>query len=310
MSSTHSPLLPWDENENVQTLRQGLLFYQDVGMALKGLAKRTQEEYTRDVTEMIVFLEKRGVVELSRVRLRSLQVYSHHLAKGELRRSSHNRKIDAVKSFFRCLHEQGIVRVDPAEQLVSPAPIEREPRILTQEEYQRLLEVCAHNLRDQAIIVLYLQTGMRLSELVSLQLSDIELPQEIGQDEAQAGFVRVTRSKGKVERVPLNYKASEALVAYLAQRPAAVSPYLFLSRFDEPLSKRRIQYMVKGYLEGIGVGDASVKTLRHSMAAHHIAQGTDLQVIQETLGISLQATERYVSLAKRTARKALQEHAL
>lgn len=310
MPDIPSPLLPWDENENVQTLRQGLLFYQDVGMVLKGLSKRTQVEYSRDVTEMIVFLEERGVVELASVRLRALQAYSHHLAKSTLRRSSHNRKIDAVKSFFRCLHEQGIIRLDPAEQLVSPSPIEREPRILTQEEYQRLLEVCAHNVRDQAIIVLYLQTGMRLSELVSLQLGDIELPQEIGQDEAQAGFVRLTRSKGKVERVPLNYKASEALVAYLARRPASESSCLFLNRFEEPLSKRRIQYMVKGYLEQIGVGDASVKTLRHSMAAHHVAQGTDLQVIQETLGISLQATERYVSLAKRTARKALQEHAL
>jgi site-specific recombinase XerD len=68
--------------------------------------------------------------------------------------------------------------------------------------------------------------------------------------------------------------------------------------------------VVQEYLERIGIFDASVHTLRHTMAAHHIAQGTDLQVIQETLGISLEATEKYISLSKKTARKALQEHAL
>jgi len=71
-----------------------------------------------------------------------------------------------------------------------------------------------------------------------------------------------------------------------------------------------VQYLVKGYLERIGIVDASVHTLRHTMAARHIAQGTDLQVIQETLGISLTTTEKFLSLAKKTTRKALQEHAL
>jgi site-specific recombinase XerD len=68
--------------------------------------------------------------------------------------------------------------------------------------------------------------------------------------------------------------------------------------------------MVQEYLEHIGIKDASVHTLRHTMAAHHIAQGTDLQVVQETLGISVAATEKYVSLSKKMARNALQKHAL
>src|SRR5262249_16861590 len=143
-----------------------------------------------------------------------------------------------------------------------------------------------------------------------LKLSDIELPQEIGQGDEQAGFVRITRSTGKTERIPLNYKASQALIVYLAERPTSGYSTLFLNRFDAPLSTRRVQYLVKEYLERIGIFDASVQTLRHTMAAHHIAQGTDLQVIQETLGISVAATEKYLSLSKKTARKALQEHAL
>ena len=211
---------------------------------------------------------------------------------------------------YRFLTEQEIVNYDPDEQLIPPLAIEREPRILTEDEYQRLLAASAHHPRDHAIIVLYLQTDMRLSELVRLKVSDIELPNAISQDEEQTGFARISRSNGRTERIPLNYKASQALVAYLTERPPSLYSTLFLNRFDGPLSKRRVQYLVQEYLERIGIFDASVHTLRHTMAAHHIAQGTDLQVIQETLGISLEATEKYISLSKKTARKALQEHAL
>jgi len=287
-----------------------LAFFQNVGMSLKHLAQRTREEYTRDVTDLADFLEARGRTELAKVRLRDLQAYLSDLERRGLSRSSRNRKADAIKSFFRFLHEQEVIRHDPAEQLIPPPSVEREPRILTEDEYQRLLSACAHNRRDQAIIVLYLQTGMRLSELIMLKLPDIELPHEIGQDEEQAGFARITRSNGRTERVPLNHKASHALVVYLAERPRSSSRILFLNRFDAPLSRRRVQYLVKEYLECIGIFDASVHTLRHTMAAHHAAQGTDLQVIQETLGISLEATEKYLSLAKKTARRALHEHAL
>jgi integrase/recombinase XerD len=287
-----------------------LVFFQTVGMSLRRLAQRTREEYTHDLTELADFLEARGKTALAKVRLGDLQLYAGELERRGLSRSSCNRKVDAIKTLFRFLAEQEIVRHDPAEQLIPPLAIEREPRILTEDEYQRLIAACLHHPRDRAIIVLYLQTGMRLSELIRLKVSDIELPGEITQEEEHAGFARITRSNGRTERIPLNYKASQALVAYLTERIPSPYPTLFLNRFDAPLSKRRVQYLVKEYLERIGIFDASVHTLRHTMAAHHVAQGTDLQVIQETLGISVAATEKYVSLSKKTARKALQEHAL
>jgi site-specific recombinase XerD len=302
--------LLFEESMVVQTIKQGLVFFTTVGVSVKRLSQRTQEEYARDLGDLASFLAGRGVADLVRVRLRHLQLYQHGLARRGLSPSSCNRKTDAIKTFFRFLREQEVLRHDPAEQLIPPLSCEHDPRILTEEEYNRLLTACAHHRRDTAIIVLYLQSGMRLSELVRLKLSDVELPQHITQDAEHAGFIRITRSRGSSERIPLNYKACQALLGYLTGRPAAPSPTLFLNRFEQPLSKRRVQYLVKEYLERIGIFDASVHTLRHTMAAHHIAQGTDLQVIQETLGISLAATEKYVSLAKKTARRALQEHAL
>jgi integrase/recombinase XerD len=294
----------------IQTVQQGVTFFLTVGASVKRFAQQTREEYKRDLDGLASFLEARGVTDLAGVRLRHLQLYQHELAQGELSPSSCNRKTDAIKTFFRFLREQEILTHDPAEQLIPPPAHEVEPRILTEEEYTRLLTACRHNRRDTAIIVLYLQSGMRLSELVRLKLFDIELPPQISQDADQAGSARVTRSRGSSERIPLNYKACQALIDYLTERPATPSVALFLNRFGQPLSKRRIQYLVKDYLEQIGILNASVHTLRHTMAAHHIAQGTDLQIIQETLGISLAATEKYVTLAKKTARKAMQEHAL
>src|SRR5262245_51679577 len=105
----------WGDGEAVQTIRQALVFFQNVGMSVKSVAQRTREEYTYDVSELIEFLEARGVSELSKVRLRELQAYSRELEKRGLSRSSRNRKVDAIKSFFRFLSEQEIVRYDPAE---------------------------------------------------------------------------------------------------------------------------------------------------------------------------------------------------
>jgi len=191
-----------------------------------------------------------------------LQLYAGDLERRGLSRSSCNRKVDAIKTFFRFLAEQEIVAYDPAEQLIPPLAIEREPRILTEDEYQRLIATCAHHPRDHTIIVLYLQTGIRLSELVRLKLTDIELPQDISQDAEQSGFARITRSNGRTERIPLNYKACQPLIAYLTDRPASPYPTLFLNRFDAPLSKRRVQYLVQEYLEHNGTeGFAGACTL-------------------------------------------------
>jgi site-specific recombinase XerD len=213
-------------------VKEGFVFFQEVGMSLKRLSARTRQEYTRDLEGLVSFLEKRGVVLLAKVRLFDLQLYQRELAQQGLSPASCNRKTDAVKSFFRCLHEQELIARDPAEQLVPPPAREDEPRILTEDEYTRLLSACRHNRRDAAIIVLYLQTGMRLSELVRLKLSDIELPQQSAQGMECSGFARITRSTGRRELIPLNDKACCALSDYLLERPASPSPTLFLNRFE------------------------------------------------------------------------------
>jgi integrase/recombinase XerC len=225
--------------------------------------------------------------------------------------STRNRKTQSIRILFQFLALHAVTPSNLAERLIPPAIQRKEPRFLTEAEYQRLLRVCSHHARDAAMIELYLQTGMRLAELAKLQLTDIDIPKRITPDPDNTGSVRVRRKGGKTEYIPLNHKACKALAAYLRVRLEVGSPALFLSQFKQPISTRAIQQRVQKYLEEANITGASVHTLRHTMATHHVARGTDLKTVQETLGhASLATTTIYVSLAKTAQRKALQEHAL
>lgn len=174
-----------------------------------------------------------------------------------------------------------------------------------------MLRVSSHHPRDAAIVELFLQTGMRLAELAHLTLADAELPKRITRDPDNLGTIRMERKGGKRVSIPLNYKACQALAAYLKQRPKVDHDGLFVTKFRTPMSARAIEYMVTKYLEEAGITNASVHMLRHTMATHHVARGTDLKTVQEMLGhASLATTAIYVSLAKQAQKKALQEHAL
>jgi site-specific recombinase XerD len=295
----------------VETLKQALALFETVGMPARNLSERTRTEYSNDLLDLIEFLEKRGVTKLADVSLSHLEVYQAEMDRRGFEDSTRRRKTYAIKSFFRFLYNQDVTRENIASRLIPPRIRRREPRFLSKEEYQRLLRVCSHKPRDAAIVEMLLQTGMRLSELARLRLSDVEIPKRITREPDNTGTARVTRKGGRVDTVPLNYKACQALAAWLKVRPDVDHDALFVSKFKTPMSKRVIQYTVKKYMDEAEIENASVHTLRHTMATHHIALGTDPKTIQETLGHeSLETTTIYIALAKNVQRKALQEHAL
>jgi len=295
----------------VETLQQGLRLFQTVGMPARNLSARTRVEYTNDLTDLIEFLGKRGKTQFSQLWLADLEAYQAEMDRRGYEGSTRKRKTYAIKTWFTFLHRHGLLVHNVAERLIPPQPARREPRFLSQDEYQRLLRACSHNARDSALIEVFLQTGMRLSELARLTLNDIELPRRITRDPDNTGSVRVRRKGGKIDTIPLNYKACQALAAYLKVRPQVDHSNVFVTKFQTAMSKRAIQHTVTTYLSDAGITSASVHTLRHTMATHHVARGTDLKTVQETLGhASLETTTIYVSLAKKAQRKALQEHAL
>jgi site-specific recombinase XerD len=113
--------------------------------------------------------------------------------------STRNRKTQSIRILFQFLQVQGITQHNIASQLIPPPIQKQEPRFLSEAEYQRLLRAASHNARDAAIIELFLQTGMRLSELAKLQLTDIEIPKRITQDVDNMGLVRIRRKGGKTQ---------------------------------------------------------------------------------------------------------------
>ncbi|MDP9316919.1 MAG: tyrosine-type recombinase/integrase [Chloroflexota bacterium] len=296
---------------SVGTVTQALELFETVGMPARNLATRTRCEYARDLRDLLTYLECRGISHLEAVRPQELEGYLAELDRRGLEGSTRNRKTHTLKTFFAWLASHELLASSPAARLVPPKAIKKEPRYLSEEEYRRLLRACSHHTRDAAIIEVFLQTGMRLSELARLTLSDVELPKRITHDIESMGSVRVQRKGGKIERIPLNYKACQVLAAYLKVRPKVGHDGLFITKFKTRMTPRSIEYMVTKYLAETGIHHASVHTLRHTMATHHVMRGTDLKTVQVTLGhASLATTTIYVSLSKRAQKKALQEHAL
>lgn len=296
---------------NSKTIKQGISLFATIGMPARNLAERTRQEYIKDLTDVAAFLAQQGVTKLDEIDCQALERYQAEMDRRGYAASTRNRKTYAIKSFFHFLRRQGLVVENVANDLVAPQPPKREPRFLSEAEYTKLLRVCSHHPRDAAIIESFLQTGMRLSELANLRIEDIELPKKISRDPEHIGTVRVTRKRGKTQAIPLNYKACQALKTWLKIRPAVDQPALFVTKFQTPMSIRAIQYTIEKYLKLADIPNASVHTLRHTMATHHVAKGTDLKTIQETLGHeSLETTTIYIALAKQAQRKALQENAL
>ncbi len=225
--------------------------------------------------------------------------------------ATRRRKTQSIKAFFAFLERQAVLETDVAARLPLPRQPKREPRYLTEREYKDLLRACSHHPRDAATLEVFLQTGMRLSELAGLTLGDLELPAKTTPDPDNVGYARIRRKGGEVETIPLNYKACKALRAYRAVRPDCGHDALWVTKFKTPMGKRAIQAAVARYLREAGIEGAAVHSLRHTMATHHVARGTDLKTVQETLGHAyLATTALYVSLAKKAQRKALQDHAL
>lgn len=303
--------IPMINQTPIETLDEGLDQFIQIGMAARNLSARTRKEYARDLRNLLDFLAERTLTCVDQINLSHLEAYQAEMDDRGYKSSTRRRKTLAIRIFFDFLERYGALELSPAARLVPPEVKRDEPRFLSEDEYQRLLRACSHQPRDAAIVELFLQTGIRLQELTNLTLSDIELPKRINKDPDNIGTMRIQRKGGKIDTVPLNYKACRAIKSWLKVRPKIEDDALWASRYKEPMSTRAIQYAIKKYMDEAGIIGASVHSLRHTMATHHAMKGTDAKTIQETLGhASLVTTELYISLAKKAQRKALQQNAL
>ncbi len=265
----------------------------------------TVRNYTADLVDFFDFLRERSIGSLKDVDRLILRDYLAHLMKEGLVKASIARKLSAIRSFYRYLMQVGLVDTSPVATTSSPKLDKRLPSFLTIEEVRRLLETpdlsTPQGQRDRALLELLYASGIRVSELVQLNLEQINL---------DTREIRVW-GKGAKERVVLMGKpATEALAAYISEGRLRLlgerrNSTLFVNRYGGRLPERRVQRILEKYTILARI-DKRVHPhmLRHTFATHLLDGGADLRVVQELLGhADLSSTQIYTHVTKSRAKK-------
>ena len=268
----------------------------------RGLSKNTIESYSRDISSLAAFLDKRGISDPASVGEREIAAFFEHLRKKKLSARSVARNIVSLKQFFRFLLTENVITEDPLRNTVSPKPAKTLPHTLSLVEVEKLLEESEKGksdeaLRDRAMLEVLYATGVRVSELVALELNRVNLDH---------GYV-ITLGKGSKERiVPIGDAAIRKIRDYLSDsRPRLLrgrsSGYLFVtSRTASKMSRQRFWRIIKDYALAAGIhSHITPHVLRHSFATHLLERGADLRVIQAMLGHSdISTTQIYTYVEK------------
>lgn len=269
----------------------------------RGLSRNTLEAYRSDLQQLGEFIARRDVDPLE-ITPAELAAFISELAEGHNGRppvapATLQRKIACLRSFYRHLRREQLIDYDPAAELRAPRSRARLPEVLTRDEIRLLLAqpkgASPGALRDRALLETMYACGLRASEVIGLELSDVDL---------DAGILRA-RGKGSKERiVPIGSKAIESLRAYLDRaRPRLVGireePRLFVNVRGAGLSRQGLYKIVQRHAKSAGLARRmSPHTLRHSFATHLLAGGCDLRSLQEMLGhADIATTQVYTHLS-------------
>ena len=268
----------------------------------RGLSKNTIESYSRDISSLTAFLGKRGISDSTAVSEHEIAAFFEHLRGKKLSPRSVARNIVSLKQFFRFLLTENVITGDPMRNTVSPKPAKTLPHTLSLSEVETLLREPEKGksekaLRDRAMLEVLYATGVRVSELVSLELNRVNLDH---------GYV-ITLGKGSKERiVPIGNAAIRKIRDYLSDaRPKLLrdrsSEYLFVtSRTASKMSRQRFWRIIKDYALAAGIhSHITPHVLRHSFATHLLERGADLRAIQAMLGHSdISTTQIYTYVEK------------
>ena len=275
----------------------------------RGLSEHTLMAYRRDLRRYLEFLAKRDITEPGQVEEATIRSFVASLSaatygEGEderpYRASSVARTLSSVRSFHRFMVRDGVADRDPAGGVSQPKLPRALPRPLTVEEVTRLLEApdpaTPVGIRDRAILELLYGAGLRISELVGLDVDDVDL---------DPGSVRVLGKGGKEREVPLGRYGREAVQAYVTRtRPEFASAKsrgaLFLNQRGGRLTRQSCARLLAAHVSTADIDRrVSLHTLRHSFATHLLEGGADVRVVQELLGHASVATTQIYTLVTR-----------
>lgn len=279
----------------------------------KGFSGNTLEAYSNDLSQLREFLEQEhSQKSQSWAKVDKPTILSFILALKERQYAAATlaRKVAAVKSFFRFLTAEGRIDRDPTEEIDSPKVDRSLPKYLTVEEVNTLLEQPGKSnspeaLRDQAMLEMLYATGMRVSELVGLDIEDMDLAE---------GFVRCLGKGSKERIVPVHPEAVEIVALYIKKGRKHLTlngnePALFVNRRGERLTRQGLWLILKGYASKANItGPVTPHVLRHSFATHMLQRKADLRNVQGWLGhANISTTQVYTHLTRDHLRQVYDE---
>jgi len=284
-------------------MEQEVQAFLDYLIIKKNYSANTIAAYRNDLTQFLAFISDVSRLppnaDWSSVNRDHILSYILYLQDREYASSTVARKIAAVKSFFRFIQETGVIQEDPTASIASPKVRKRPPKALSHKQVERLLAESTKDhspkgLRDRALMSLLYATGMRVTELISLDLTDVNLA---------ARTIRCT-GRGNQERiVSLNDMATRALRDYLEHgRPnlgaSEEERALFVNHRGRRLTRQGLWLIIKRYVQAAGISkEVTPHTLRHSFALHMLNRGADLREVQQLLGhASISTTQAYTAL--------------
>jgi site-specific recombinase XerD len=254
-----------------------------------GKAHATVIAYSKDIEQFRDFVSKKGKGLVEEVTSEDIDEFKELLKKQRYTSKSISRKINSIKAYFRFLVNQGVIEENPAEVVVHPKFDQSPPRVLSKLEYRALRDACRGDARMSAIVELLLQTGMRISELAALQLTDLDIDRNIL-------YIKAQNSRS-ARRVPLNTAAKNSLAEYMRIRPRAREKTLFLTKTCRPFLVRNIRTAIDRYFRLAGIKDAKVNDLRHTFIIEQLKAGTPLVYISQLVGHKrITTTEKYLKL--------------
>jgi site-specific recombinase XerD len=258
--------------------------------------------YRIDVSQFLTWIQENDltVSHPAAITKFHLSEYLSSLSDQGLSGRTRARKLAAIKEYFCFLVGSGVLAQSPAESMSAPKRERNGRTYLTPEEYTKLLSLSGSNPRDYAIFQVFLQTGIRISELCSLTLSDVDLADR---------SLTIRQGKGMADRtIELEKKGLQALRNYLAIRPQSLSDVLFLNYQGEPISERGVRKILAKYVKLAGITKKiSPHSLRHTFATYKAERGVSPYQLQQWLGHrNLTTTQIYVHLGKQNARKVME----
>lgn len=257
----------------------------------------TEVSYKRDLLKMAGYMEEQGITEVSQITQTNLNSYVLYLEREGFAPSTISRAIASVKAFFDYLYKKHLVSEDISDSLKAPKVTKKLPDVLTLKEVELLLAQpegdAPKELRDRAMLELLYATGIRVTELITLKLSCVNVPM---------GYV-VCGERDKERVIPFGSVSKTAISRYLSEGRDSLlkgreCDCLFTNCSGQPMSRQGFWKLLKVYARKAGImKDITPHTLRHSFAAHLVENGADLRSVQEMLGHSdISSTQVYANM--------------